>query len=217
MAETPLPGHSRVAALTGRRALAWVLIWATIAILLAVTVPAVWRSVVGANPASVTAPDATAVESYPAALAETAGEEGTLKIEVVSLDRLSPSTVELRLAVTHVGAGETPLDIAQRFSADGPDRGTLSEVYLADLGHQRKLFILREADGSPLGSRDERPLSPRERRVLWARYPAPAVDDTALVVHVPHAEPMPNVPLGMDDAEGARDEAGRDESGSVQP
>ena len=190
-----------------RRGLSWVLVWATVAILIAVVVPAVWRSVVGSNPAPVADPVTAPVESHPAALAETAGEEGTLKIEVVSLDRLSPSTVELRLAVTHVGTGETPLDIAQRFSADGPDRGTLSEVYLADLGHQRKLFILREADGAPLGSRDERPLAPRERRVLWARYPAPAADDTALVVHVPHAEPMPNVPLGVNDAEGSGDEA----------
>lgn len=196
------------------RRLTWVLVGAAIAIVLAVVAPAVWRSVMGANPASVPAPSAAPVESHPPALAETAGEEGTLRIEVVSLDRLSPSTVELRLAVTHVGAGETPLDIAQRFSADGPDRGSLSEVYLADVGHQRKLFILREADGSPLGSRDERPLSPRERRVLWARYPAPAADDTALVVHVPHAEPMPNVPIGRAEAEGAEDAVGRDQPGS---
>lgn len=196
------------------RRLTWVLVSAAMAIVLAVVAPVVWRSAVGSNAASVAAPPVAPVESYPAALAETAGEEGTLRIEVVSLDRLSPSTVELRLAVTHVGAGETPLDIAQRFSADGPDRGTLSEVYLADLGHQRKLFILREADGSPLGSRDERPLSPRERRVLWARYPAPTEDDIALVVHVPHAEPMPNVPIGVAEAEGADETAAREEPGS---
>lgn len=194
-----------------KRGLSWVIVWAIVAILIAVAVPAVWRSIVGSNPVAVTAPAAAPVESHPAALAETAGEEGTLKIEVISLDRLSPSTVELRLAVTHIGADETPLDIAQRFSADGPDRGTLSEVYLADLGHQRKLFILRELDGAPLGSRDERPLAPRERRVLWARYPAPAADDTALVVHVPHAEPMPNVPIGLVEAKGAGDPAVRDE------
>lgn len=136
-------------------------------------------------------------ETYPPALAETLGEEGTLRIEVLSLDRLSESTVELRMAVTHVGPDGVSLDVAQRFSADGPDRGTLSEVYLADLGHQRKLFILRDADGVPLGSRDERPLAPAERRVLWARYPAPGEEDTALVVHVPHAEPMPNVTVGL--------------------
>lgn len=145
-----------------------------------------------------TAPDAatdTAAEDHPPALASTEGEEGTLRIDVVSLDRVSGSMVELRLAVTHVGDAGTPLDIAQRFSADGPDRGTLSEVYLADLAHQRKLFILRDADGAPIGSRDEQPLAPRERRVLWARFPAPADDETAVVVHVPHAEPMPNVPI----------------------
>ena len=142
-------------------------------------------------------------EAHPPALAETMGEEGTLRIEVLSLDRLSESTVELRMAVTHVGADGVALDVAQRFSADGPDRGTLSEVYLADLGHQRKLFILRDADGVPLGSRDERPLEPAERRVVWARYPAPGTDDTAVVVHVPHAEPMPNVPIGGSGREAA--------------
>lgn len=151
------------------------------------------------TPASTEAPPSAApvAEEAPViALAETQGEEGTLKIEVVSLDRLATGMVELRLAVTHVGDEGTSLDIAQRFSADHPDRGTLAEVYLADLGHQRKLFILRDAGGAPIGSRDEQPLAPRERRVLWARYPAPAADEDAVVVHVPHAEPMPNVPLG---------------------
>jgi hypothetical protein len=132
----------------------------------------------------------------PPALAETTGEEGTLTIQVVSLDRVGAGMVELRLAVTHVGSAATALDIAQRFSADGPDRGTLAEVYLADLGHQRKLFILRDGDGAPIGSRDEQPLAPGERRVLWARYPAPGEADEAVVVHVPHADPMPNVPIG---------------------
>ncbi len=195
------------------RRLMWIMTWVAVALVLAIAASVIWRTVVGRNAVTDVAPVAAPVESYPEALAETAGEEGTLKIEVISLDRLSPSTVELRLAVTHVGPGETSLDIAQRFSADGPDRGTLAEVYLADLGHQRKLFILREADGSPLGSRDDRPLSPRERRVLWARYPAPAPDDTAVVVHVPHAEPMPNVPIGAD-AEASGDETGLAEQGS---
>lgn len=151
-----------------------------------------WTSTSPVAPAAVEAP---VTESHPAALAETRGEEGTLQIEVLALERLSGGTVQLRMAVTHVGPAETPLDISQRFSADGPDRGTLAEVYLADLGHQRKLFILRDEDGAPIGSRDAQPLSPLERRVLWARYPAPADDEHALVVHVPHAEPMPNVPL----------------------
>jgi hypothetical protein len=129
------------------------------------------------------------------ALAEALGEEGTLRIEVLSLERLSTGVVELRLAITHVGAEPTPLDIAQRFSVDDPDRGTLAEVYLADLGHQRKVFVLRDADGEPIGSRDDQPLQPRERRVLWARFPAPAEGQREVVVHVPHAEPMPNVPV----------------------
>jgi len=166
------------------------------AVLLVVVIVAalvVWWA---AHPASDVVPVAEAPAPLPPALAETMGEEGSLRIEVVSLDRLSPGTLELRLAVTHVGNGPTALDIAQRFSADDPDRGTLAEVYLADLGHQRKLFILRDAEGVPVGSRDDRPLGPGERREMWARYPAPADGDEALVVHVPHAEPMPNVPIG---------------------
>jgi hypothetical protein len=134
----------------------------------------------------------------PPALAETPGEEGHLTIGVVSLDRVAPDTVELRLAVTHTGRAGTPaLDIAQRFSADGPDRGTLAEVYLADLSHEHKFFILRDGANAPLGSRDLTPLAAGERRVLWARYPAPGDADVEVVVHVPHAEPMPNIPVGQ--------------------
>lgn len=168
---------------------------AAILLLLVITAAiVVWWA---ARPASAPGPVSEAATPLPPALAETVGEEGTLKVEVLSLERLSPGTLELRLAVTHVGAGPTPLDIAQRFSIDEPDRGTMAEIYLADLGHQRKLFILRDAEGVPVGSRDDRPLAPGERREMWAQYPAPADGDEALVVHVPHAEPMPNVPIGQ--------------------
>ncbi len=126
------------------------------------------------------------------------GQEGHLGIAVVSLDRVAADTIELRLAVTNTSPDDAPaLDIAQRFSADAPDRGTLAEVYLADLTHERKFFVLRDARNAPLGSRDEAPLAAGERRVLWARYPAPPGDDAELVVHVPHADPMPNVPVGQ--------------------
>ncbi len=143
-------------------------------------------------------PAVDAAPAPPPVLAETAGEEGHLSIGVVSLDRVAPDTLELRLAVTHTGrAGAPALDIAQRFSADGPDRGTLAEVYLADLSHEHKFFVLRDANNAPLGSRDLSPLLAGERRVLWARYPAPGDGDSEVVVHVPHAEPMPNVPVGQ--------------------
>jgi len=144
------------------------------------------------------APAAEEPAPIPPVLAETVGEEGHLTIAVVSLDRVAADTLELRLAVTNTSsAGSPALDIAQRFSADGPDRGTLAEVYLADLSHDRKFFVLRDGRNEPLGSRDVAPLAPGERRVLWARYPAPADGDQEVVVHVPHAEPMPNVPVGQ--------------------
>ncbi len=147
-------------------------------------------------------PPVPAPESSPLPLAETAGEEGHLTIGVVSLDRVAADTLELRLAVTNTnGPGSPALDIAQRFSADGPDRGTLAEVYLADLSHERKFFVLRDAANVPLGSRDLTPLAAGERRVLWARYPAPGDSDVEVVVHVPHAEPLPNVPVGQKRAE----------------
>lgn len=143
-------------------------------------------------------PAAGAPAAPPPALAETTGEEGHLTIGVVSLDRVAADTLELRLAVTNTNqAGSPPLDIAQRFSADGPDRGTLAEVYLADLSHEHKFFVLRDSANAPIGSRDIAPLAAGERRVLWARYPAPGDRDTEVVVHVPHAEPLPNVPVGQ--------------------
>ena len=153
------------------------------------------------SPAPEPAPAAAAAVPAAAALpvlAETVGEEGHLAIAVVSLDRVGPDMVELRLAVTNTSpTGAPALDVSQRFSADGPDRGTLAEVYLADLSHQHKFFVLRDGQNAPLGSRDASPLAAGERRVFWARYPAPDADDTEVVVHVPHADPMPNVPVGQ--------------------
>ncbi|HTV01441.1 MAG TPA: hypothetical protein VMF13_12910 [Luteitalea sp.] len=149
-------------------------------------------------PAEPMAPTVPVQAALPPVLAETMGEEGHLAIAVVSLDRVANDTVELRLAVTNTSAAGAPgIDLAQRFSADGPDRGTLAEVYLADLAHERKFFVLRDGKNEPLGSRDVTPLAAGERRVLWARYPAPRDEDAEVVIHVPHAEPMPNVPVGI--------------------
>ena len=128
----------------------------------------------GGAPAPAPPPVAAAPAGPPPVLAETTGEEGHLTIGVVSLDRVAPDTLELRLAITNTSQAGTPaLDIAQRFSADGPDRGTLAEVFLADLSHERKFFVLRDGANAPLGSRDLSPLAAGERRILWARYPAP--------------------------------------------
>ena len=158
----------------------------------------VFRATRQETPAPAATPATNAPAAPPPALAETTGEEGHLTIGVVSLDRVAPDTLELRLAVTNTNqAGSPPLDIAQRFSADGPDRGTLAEVYLADLSHEHKFFVLRDSANAPIGSRDSAPLAAGERRVLWARYPAPGDRDIEVVVHVPHAEPLPNVPVGQ--------------------
>ncbi|BCS31293.1 hypothetical protein TBR22_A04930 [Luteitalea sp. TBR-22] len=150
------------------------------------------------TPRPAPAPAGPAAPAPPPVLAETTGEEGHLTIGVVSLDRVAADTLELRLAVTYTAAAGSPaLDISQRFSADGPDRGTLAEVYLADLSHEHKFFVLRDGQNAPLGSRDVTPLAAGERRILWARYPAPGEEDLEVVVHVPHADPLPNVPVGQ--------------------
>jgi hypothetical protein len=174
--------------------------WLFVALGLLAVLAGFWAlSAVRRTPAAPAAPaSAESAPAVPPVLAETAGEEGHLSIGVVSLDRVAPDTLELRLSVTNTSpAGSPALDIAQRFSADGPDRGTLAEVYLADLSHEHKFFVLRDGNNDPLGSRDVTPLAPGERRVLWARYPAPGDGDREVVVHVPHAEPMPNVPVGQ--------------------
>jgi len=172
--------------------------WPYAAAALLLLLVGVWL-VRAARPATPAAPpEVEKPAAPPPVLAETMGEERHLSIGVVSLDRVAADTVELRLAVTNTNqTGAPALDIAQRFSADGPDRGTLAEVYLADLSHEHKFFVLRDRTNAPLGSRDLTPLAAGERRVLWARYPAPGDADVEVVVHVPHAEPMPNVPVGQ--------------------
>ena len=198
--QTPQPTPTPEAKLTQRTRPRWLLPAAAVGLMVFLA----WAVMLRRAPAP-PVPDAAvsspAAETAPPPLAETVGEEGHLSIAIVSLDRVAADTVELRLAVTNTSpAGAPALDISQRFSADGPDRGTLAEVYLADLTHERKLFVLRDAQNAPLGSRDATPLAAGERRVLWARYPAPRDRDMEVVGHVPHADPMPNVPVGQREA-----------------
>jgi hypothetical protein len=123
--------------------------------------------------------------TMPRALAEARGDEGTLAVQVLELKRLSPATVWLKLALVNTAGGQGSLDLSQRFASEAPDRGSLADVYLAEPGGARKLFVLRDDLNRPNCSRDLTSLGPGVRKEVWAKFPAPPAGVERLEVWLP--------------------------------
>lgn len=116
-------------------------------------------------------------------------------VQLLGLRRVSPGILEVRFAVANGRADGDSTDIAGRLAAGPGDEGTVADVFLLDTDRRKKYFVLREADGRPVCSRDLEPLAPGARVELWARFPAPAESTESVDVHVPGAPAFASVAL----------------------
>lgn len=140
-------------------------------------------------------------------LAELRVEDEGLSVLVIDARRLAPSIAELTLVFAHSG-GAGPVDLAARLPASADGRGSLEESFISDPERQRKFFVLRDGDDTPLCSRDLTELSAGERRVAWVRFGAVPGDLDHVDVHVPGIGTLERVALAPEPSTpGSRDKA----------
>ena len=125
-------------------------------------------------------------------LAQSKAEWPELTIQVVEVSRdQSGLTVRFRF----VNASAQPFPLGDRVAADSADHDSLAGVALVDPSGRRKYFVLRDRDNRPVCSRDLPPLEPGERRLLFARFPAPLAGTSRITIQIPHAPDLPEVPV----------------------
>ena len=119
-------------------------------------------------------------------------------VEVVDVRRADGNTLVVRLNLRNDGSG--PLNVGYDFAAgtNPGDARKISGLYLVDPNGRARLGVLRDAAGAALCTTVDPDLTPGERRLLTARFVAPAVTSNAVEVHFPRtAEPIVGVPIGL--------------------
>jgi hypothetical protein len=126
---------------------------------------------------------------------EEGSPSGSLRVEFIEVLRHSRDVVEVRLALFN--AGDQPLDVGTRFAQREQDGPSVSGMALVEEAVQKRSFVLRDAGDQPACSRGLTPLAPGERRVVWARFPAPV--SPSVTVLLPGAEPLTGVDVPAND------------------
>lgn len=115
--------------------------------------------------------------------------------QLLGLTRTGEGILELRFAIANRGPDGTVTDLGAALGTGPGDEGTVADVYLVDPVKQKKYFVLRDAEGRALCSRDVEPLASGGRAEFWARFPAPADDTSSVDVYVPRAPAFVGVPV----------------------
>ncbi len=130
----------------------------------------------------------------PAVLAAADTEWRGVRVEVVEAQRTG-ALLEVRFRV--VNLSPQPFEFGNRFASDPADRDTLADTTVAEPGGWRRYSVLRDRDGRPLCSTAVPPLEPGERRVLFARFPAPQEGTSRITIQIPHVAELREVPVGQ--------------------
>lgn len=137
-------------------------------------------------------PPATPPAQHVRALAQAKAEWPELTIEVLEV---RPVGGTLLVRFRFVNTSAQPFEFGDRFAAQPGDRDSLADVALLDPSGRRKSFVLRDRANQPQCSAGQSPLEPGEKRLLFARFPAPLAGTSRITIQVPHVPEMREVPV----------------------
>ncbi len=124
------------------------------------------------------------------ALPSTQGEFPGLTLTIQELKR-SSSTLTLKFVLQSKGG----FAIQYGFGESDKEFGNISGIHLIDEANRKKYFVVRDADGACVCSRDIANIAAGSQSVLWAKFPAPPDDVQKITVEVPHFPPIEDVPI----------------------
>ena len=122
------------------------------------------------------------------------GETPDVRVEVRDLKRGDGDTVTLRLRLVNESGDVFDASCSLREYGANDNCGTFSGAYLLDAANKKKYLVVRDTEGvcvcSGIAGLDD-----GKKTNIWATYPAPPLDVTAMTVIVPLFEPIEGVPL----------------------
>jgi hypothetical protein len=148
-----------------------------------------------AQPAAVAPPPPPAPAAAPAPsgpLATSDGEFPGTSVAIQSLTR-GPNALTLRFVFSN--NSKSGFNLATYFAENGAPYRSISGVNLLDAANKQKYFPQKDADGTPLCSRDIPDVAPQTQVTLWVKFPAPPPGVRAMTVVIPHFVPMEDVPI----------------------
>ena len=81
------------------------------------------------------------------------------------------------------------------FGEGGNEFGDIGGIHLIDAANEKKYFVVRDAAGVCVCSRDIANIAAGSQSVLWAKFPAPPDDVQKITVEIPHFPPFEDVPI----------------------
>jgi hypothetical protein len=138
-----------------------------------------------------TATSALALAAEP--IATTDGEAPGMTLQVQEL-KVSNGTVMLKFTIANGSAAPfTTWTLKDTQVAN--DNYAVSGIYLVDVANKKKYFVVVDADGHCVCSRDVADIPAKASANLWAKFPAPPDSVKKIGVVVPHFLPLDDVPL----------------------
>jgi hypothetical protein len=140
-------------------------------------------------------PVGTPAASSGRVIASTEGEQPGVIANVTELKRGSGGTLMVRFSVVNNGSQDFDFGYALGEPGAGQDYQTVAGVHLIDPVNKKKYFVVRDADGKCVCSRDLRAVKPGESRNLWAKIPAPPPEVQSATLIIPKFIPIDDAPI----------------------
>ncbi|MEX0853916.1 MAG: hypothetical protein WD036_11640 [Bauldia sp.] len=122
------------------------------------------------------------------------GQDPDTRVEVRDLKRGDGGVVTLRLRL--VNDTDSAFDVAcdLRDSDANDSCSEFTGAYLIDAANKKKYTVVRDSEKNCVCSSVDK-VEPGKKMNIWATYPAPPADVTAVTVVVPLFEPIEGVPI----------------------
>lgn len=123
------------------------------------------------------------------------GEQSGVIANVTELKRGSGGTLMVRFSVVNNSSEDFDFGWHLGEPGHGSDYQTVAGVHLIDPVNKKKYYVVRDADGKCVCSRDLRAVKAGESRNLWAKIPAPPPEVQAVTLIIPKFIPIDDAPI----------------------
>lgn len=129
----------------------------------------------------------------PAGVIDTVDAEWSgVQTDLLEVRRMSDNTIRVRWRWRNTGDKQISLYAADSVSL------LRSETYLLDPANKKKLLVVTDAGGEPIGTKigESFRLKPKESYSAWAKFPAPPASVEKITVVIAKTPPFEDVAIG---------------------